>query len=168
MSAAYDEEGRNKAIKRMKEVDELPKELRELVYEHGFTIIKTLLDCGVKKPSHIKHIIYTIMEGSYEIGNRSEGTNRKNIPHAERYLSEFFMWFKLPPVAKQALAFLIHKGRIIIPAEPSQKMIQASMDAVTPIALGGEVLTKEKKHKMRLRAALKAAIKENMTGEVEE
>lgn len=56
---------------RMKWVDAQPPEVRALIHEHGLTIIKAFLDCGVKKPRHIRHLISAIREGSKEIGDRT-------------------------------------------------------------------------------------------------
>lgn len=161
----WDESAVKRSQNRMKEIDSLPEDLRHLVYEHGWSIIKAFIDSGIKKKNSINHIIYTVREGSFEIGKR-EGENLiyKSIPLSEEIICRCLDFFKIPPISKQIIGHLIHKGQIIVPTEPSEKMIQASMDAVKPISEGGRPLTKHQKHKIRLRAAMKAAMKEQMTG----
>lgn len=66
---------------RMAKVDEMPPSLRALVHEHGLTIINAFLDQGWDKPRGIAHIIRTIREGSYEIGDRRAAPKlRKETP----------------------------------------------------------------------------------------
>lgn len=67
-----DEDARRRAIKRMSFVDALSFEMRALVHEHGLTVVTAFLDCGVRDPRRIRHLINTVRGGSYEIGNRSE------------------------------------------------------------------------------------------------
>lgn len=57
---------------RMAYVDALPTEVRHLVHEHGLEIIKAFLDCGVRKPNQINHLIATVRRGSGEVGKRIE------------------------------------------------------------------------------------------------
>lgn len=46
---------------RMDVIDRFPADIRAMIHEYGFAIVKTLLDCGVKKPKHIKHVIETVV-----------------------------------------------------------------------------------------------------------
>ena len=69
---------------RMAYVDALPTEVRRLVHEHGLEIIKAFLDCGVKKPNQITHLIDIVRRGSGEIGKRSNpslilGKNKEKL-----------------------------------------------------------------------------------------
>lgn len=59
---------------RMAYVDALPTEVRHLVHEHGLEIIKAFLDCGVRKPNQINHLIATVRRGSGEVGKRHEAS----------------------------------------------------------------------------------------------
>jgi hypothetical protein len=104
-------------------IDALPKEVRELVHEFGYTMIRAFLDLNVTKASAIRHLILQVKRGSLDTGNGKSAQS----------------------------------GRIMvaIPSEPTPEMIYASMNTVTP---SDPVIVTDKyeKHKLRLRAALKA------------
>lgn len=51
----------NRRVARMDEIDKLPPLIKELVHEWGWTIVKSFLDCGVKKPKQINHLINTVI-----------------------------------------------------------------------------------------------------------
>jgi len=46
---------------RMAAIDEWPKEHRELVHEYGLTVVLPFIQCGVRKPNQIKHLIETVL-----------------------------------------------------------------------------------------------------------
>lgn len=58
---------------RMHEIDKLPQDIRSLVHEYGYSVVKSFMDCGVKKPKHIRHLVETVLNefspsrGSYSI-----------------------------------------------------------------------------------------------------
>lgn len=52
----------------MEEIDNLPKPIRELIHEEGYTIVNAFLACGVKNHKHIRHLINTVRDGSYNGG----------------------------------------------------------------------------------------------------
>lgn len=60
---------------RMDMVDSMTAPLRNLVHEHGLTVVKAFLDLGVSNPRHIQHLITTVQKGSVEIGNRTHSPN---------------------------------------------------------------------------------------------
>lgn len=47
--------------RRMETIDDLPPEIRELVHDYGYTVVRALLDVGVKKPRQIKHVVETVL-----------------------------------------------------------------------------------------------------------
>lgn len=47
---------------RMRKIDSLPPELRELVHSYGFTVVKSFMDLGVSKPKHIRHLVETVLD----------------------------------------------------------------------------------------------------------
>ena len=49
-------------VNRMNAIDNMPKELRELVHEYGLPIVKTFMDLGVVKPKQIKHAVETVLD----------------------------------------------------------------------------------------------------------
>ena len=48
-------------ISRMAEIDALPPDIRILTHEYGYNVVKAMLDIGVSKPRHIKHLVETIL-----------------------------------------------------------------------------------------------------------
>ena len=56
------EDYEHRRIARMAEIDALPPAIKELVHEWGWTIVKNFLDCGVKKPKHIRHLIKVVLD----------------------------------------------------------------------------------------------------------
>ncbi len=67
--------------RRMATIDALSPELRALVHEYGYTVVKSCMDLGVVKPRHIRQIVETVLNefsptrGSYSRqGIRTEVT----------------------------------------------------------------------------------------------
>lgn len=54
--------------RRMEEIDRLLPEMRMLVKEEGWTIVKAFIDCGVLKPRQIRHLIGVVRAGSFDGG----------------------------------------------------------------------------------------------------
>lgn len=52
----------DKRVARMNRIDSLPKELRDLVNEYGFTIVDMLYGLGVTKPNQIRHVVETTLD----------------------------------------------------------------------------------------------------------
>ncbi len=71
-----DQHGIDRVQKRMAKIDAMPKDIRELVHEHGLTMVQAFMDCGVTKHKHIKHLITTVQRGSYEIGDRADNPSQ--------------------------------------------------------------------------------------------
>lgn len=73
-----------RAAKRMARVDSMPRELREVVYEYGLEIVQEFLNCGVKVPSRIKHLIDTVRHADLPNGQKrfkiNKGANAKRNP----------------------------------------------------------------------------------------
>jgi len=49
-------------LDRMKFVDALPQELRELVHEYGLSVVRSIMDSGVTRPKNIRHIVETVLD----------------------------------------------------------------------------------------------------------
>lgn len=60
--------------RRMNTIDHLSPQLRALVHEHGWAIVKAFLDHGVTKPRIIDHLIRTVRRGGW---NRTDTDQRK-------------------------------------------------------------------------------------------
>lgn len=71
-------------VARMDAIDQMTPEMRRLVNEYGYNVVKTLTSCGVTKPKHIRHVVETILNefsptrGSFS----SQGVNAPVIPHS--------------------------------------------------------------------------------------
>lgn len=59
-SEAHWRDLQQRAEKRMARIDTLPADIRELIHEYGWDGVKELLDLGVKRASHMRHIIKAI------------------------------------------------------------------------------------------------------------
>lgn len=64
---------------RMEKVDAMSPEVRAVVHDWGLGIVQTFLDCGVKDPRHMRHIILRILEdtrgsqGPHHAGSKQRG-----------------------------------------------------------------------------------------------
>jgi hypothetical protein len=117
---------REKIVARMSYIDGLPKDVRELVHEYGFTVVKAFLDQKITKASAIRHLIDTVRTGSIDPGTGAGGVGM---------------------VGGRAMC--------AVPIEPTPAMIAASMATV---ANHDMLVSKEEKHRLRLRAAIKAGM----------
>lgn len=118
------EERQEKVVARMARIDAMPKEIRELVHEFGLTMVQAFLDQKITKPSSIRHLILQVQRGSLDTGTSSGSAG----------------WMQA--------------GRcmVVVPQEPTDAMINASMETVSNFDVK---VTKFEKHRLRLRAALK-------------
>lgn len=48
-------------LKRMREIDALPKDIRELVHDYGWNVVKSHLDLKITKARHIRHLVETTL-----------------------------------------------------------------------------------------------------------
>ena len=46
---------------RMDKIDQFDPAIRSLIHEYGLTVVQTLIDLGVKKPKHIKHVVEVVL-----------------------------------------------------------------------------------------------------------
>lgn len=123
-----DIEAHHRRVKRMDRIDSMPKDMRELVHEHGLTVVDAFLACGVTKARHMRHLIKTIKQGGYEIGRRGKN-----------YMPE---------------GWGVSYEMVMVPSEPTRRMVEASMAEVANFDIE---CTKYEKHRRRLVAAIKAA-----------
>jgi len=130
-----------KRRKRMDEIDQLPRELRELVHEFNWSIVKAFLDSGVRDARKIRHLIRTVANGAAGYGSGrqlSSGASMKISTHASMELS-------------------LRDDLVLSWLAPTEDMVRASMAAVLPYVPGTPLLSKVDKHRIRLSAALRAA-----------
>lgn len=63
MTAKYDSNWIDqKRRNRMNSIDAMEEELRVLVHEYGYTIVRACLDLGVRKPKQIRHLVETVLD----------------------------------------------------------------------------------------------------------
>ena len=63
---------------RMDRIDAMPKDVREIVHEHGLTVVDALLAAGVTKGRVMRHLISVIRQGSSAWGNGTRGNDQFN------------------------------------------------------------------------------------------
>lgn len=74
MSRAKDREATRR--QRMSTIDSLPAEIRGLVHNYGYNTVRAFLDCGVRSPKHIRHLVETVLNEF----SPTRGSNSKQAP----------------------------------------------------------------------------------------
>lgn len=46
---------------RFDNIDSMSPELRSLVNDYGFNVVKSFIDLGIEKPRHIKHLVENVL-----------------------------------------------------------------------------------------------------------
>lgn len=128
-------------------MDEMPRELRECVHEFGFGIVQMLLDNGVRNPAAIRQIVTAIWGGARQECQRVGARNT-----IDWLLSQSGTGVS----AKTFYRLLAANNMAIVASEPTRAMLNASLAEVSGYNIK---CTKEEKHRRRLRAALRAAMK---------
>jgi hypothetical protein len=135
-------------LRQLDETDGMSPELRQCVHEYGYPIVNCLLNLGVRKPSHIRQIVMECWAGARQPMQRNRGGGQR----------ETLDWLLIQQGAQISAATLIRvladNHMVIVPVEPTPRMIEASKATVSG---GGQVMTKSEKHRRRLRAAIAAA-----------
>lgn len=139
----------NKQFDRM---EAMPSAVRQCVYEFGFEIVNACIEAGVTCPHRIRHLVFEIWNGA-----RQPSQRRGKAPGSR--VAGKIDWLLIQAGAEisadKLVRVLFQNGFIVVPVEPSPYMIEASMDAVNHMG----VVSKSVKHRNRLRAAHKAALK---------
>ena len=113
---------------RMEKIDALPPDWRALVHEYGWTIVDALQGCGVKKANQGRHVIEVVLNETSAFRGGFSSQGERSRP--DNHL-------------------------VLIPREPTQGMIEASTATVADFDMK---ITKHEKHRLRLKAALDAAV----------
>jgi hypothetical protein len=61
-----------KRQKRFAEIDNLSPEMRKVVHEWGWTVVKNFIDCGVTKPKHIRHLVNLVLDETVRGGGSKQ------------------------------------------------------------------------------------------------
>lgn len=146
--------GISQSQKNMNEVDMLPLEHRRIVHEFGYSIYRALLRAGVRNPGAMRNLVNEIWHGA-------RGSTRMGKPVGVRGSANIASldWLLIQSGSNVSAATLLghmrQAGLVIVPLEPMRQMIDASMETVS----GHNVLvSKEEKHRRRLRAAIEAGV----------
>lgn len=123
-------------------VDNFPPDLRECVHDFGLPIVRTLVKHGICKPSHIREIVREIWNGPRQDGQRNGTLGSVDFALARGGVT-------LPMLRRM----LEENNMAIVSCEPTRAMLDASMAAVSGYNVR---VSKEEKHRRRLRAALRA------------
>jgi hypothetical protein len=70
----------------MDRIDSLPKDVREVIHDHGLTVVDALLTAGITKGNVMRHLITVIKQGSSAWGNGTRG--RDQLDEFERTAHE--------------------------------------------------------------------------------
>jgi len=126
--------------------DKMPPHLRLLVHEYGLPIIETCVKHGVTNPGKIRELIRDIWAGARHPGQSGS---------AHETLDWLLMQAGANISAKKLRRFLADNNLVICSTEPTRPMLDASMAEVS----GHNIrCTREEKHRLRLRAALRKAM----------
>lgn len=141
-----------KTRRALSETDVMTPGLRQCVHEFGFAIVTACVESGVTEPAKIRHLVFEIWQGARHGQQKSNGQpGAKPLNFLDWVLTQAGAQIN----AARLLRVLWQQGFVIVPREPSPIMDTASMDAIKTLGL----LTKQKKHHVRLRAAIMAATK---------
>lgn len=136
-----------KRLKTLERVDQMPPELRECVHEFGFGIVNLLVFNGVTNPKAIRMIVTAIWGGARDDNQKRDVRNT-----IDWLLSQSGTGVS----SKTFYRLLAENNLAIVSAEPTRAMLDASLKAVSDHTVR---CTKEEKHRRRLRAALRAAMR---------
>lgn len=140
-----------RTLRALDEVDRMDPALRKCVHEFGYPIVMACVNCGVMQPNRIRNLVHEIWLGSRE-------TWKQKQPGHKGFLSrlEWLMIQNDAGIGAKTLLSLIHRsGLVLVPVQPWAEMVEASMHALDDKGL----VTKQEKHRLRLIAAVHAAIK---------
>jgi hypothetical protein len=131
-------------------VDDLSPGLRSCVHEFGLPIVEACLQSGVREPSKIRFLVKEIWAGARQAAQRGD-------------VYDMLDWLLVQSGTELSVArlrrVLADHHIAIISVEPTRAMLDASLAAVSGFT---ERVTKEEKHRRRLRAALRAALADTL------
>jgi len=66
----------DKRQKRFTEIDTLSPQLKEVVHEWGYSLVKDFMNCGTKNPKHIRHLIVRVIQETRTGGGSVQTADR--------------------------------------------------------------------------------------------
>lgn len=128
-------------------VDCLPASTRALVHEFGYSTVRAFDMAGIRDPRVVRRLVHAVWLGAREPGNSPAG-----MPVRPFIKSLDAAWPHLRN-AQAMIEFMRTLSIVPAPLEPSPAMVEASMAEMGKHA----IVSKEMKHRLRLRAAIRAA-----------
>jgi hypothetical protein len=132
-------------------VDALPPAVRPLVHEFGFAVVMAFNNAGILDPKVVRRLVHAVWLGPREPGQ----IPARRLQHQRTYSTLDAMLSPGHVRSTTTLLPLLDTCNLVLaPASgPTVKMVEASVAAVRSYG----ILSKEKKHRVRLEAALHAA-----------
>jgi len=140
-----------RAQRALDETDNMHGPLRQCVHEYGYAVVNSFRLAGVTEPRMIHQVMREIWEGPRQPTQR---TGKKGHRPMLQKLDVLLIQAECTISAATLVRFLWDQNLIIVPREPTQAMVDASIDAVSRMGL----VSKTEKHRGRLRFALRAAV----------
>lgn len=141
-----------RTLRALAETDEMPVSLRACVHEFGYPIVHACVAAGVNRPALIRQLVHEIWMGARQPqqrqGNGKSGVRSKVADHLDWLLIQAGSGIS----AATLLRMLWSHGMTIVPREPTNQGVTASLDAVKTMG----AVSRTEKHRGRLRAAIAA------------
>jgi len=142
-------------LRALEATDDMKAGLRQCVHEYGYAIVQACLQAGVNEPRTIRQLVREIWAGARQPAQRTgTGSARRN---ALEHLDWVLIQANAEINASTLIRILKDNNLVIVPDEPTFQMIEASKATVANHDLK---ITKSDKHRLRLRAAIKAAVEQ--------
>lgn len=136
-------------LRALDQTDALPAELRAVVHEIGLPLVRLFMDCGITEPRHIRALVTACWVNAQGHPNRKPGMASQ---------IDAMLIRQGGAVTSGMLALLLRQtGAVILPVNPSPTMVQASIEETGRHGL----MSKDEKHRARLRAGILAGMKEH-------
>lgn len=135
-------------------LDRAPPGLRDCVHEFGLSVVMAFVHCGITKPATIRHLVHVVHMGAREPGNKKNAgySGHRGLDRLDLML----MSYGTVPHARAIIGALRDCSLVPVPIDPTPRMVAASITALA----GHPVVTYERKHQLRLRAAIRAGGRE--------
>jgi len=134
--------------KQLETVDRMGPDLRECVHEFGLPIVTVLTKHGIRSPARIREIVRECWAGPRQTGQTQGARSALD-----------FVLARGPTSARTLNRIIADYSLVLTTVEPTRIMLDASMAEVSGFNVR---VTREEKHRRRLRAALRAAAEANL------
>lgn len=140
------------ARKGLLEVDQMPGPLRQCAHEFGFAIVHAFREAGISDPRMIRHLVNEVWNG----GRQPHQRIGRNHARVLEKLDWLLVQTGSQVTAARLVRLLWQNSMVIVPRDPTIAMVEASIAATGDMGL----VSKTEKHRGRLRAAIRAAVRQ--------